>query len=275
MNKQVALWMTLVGLAGCAGEMGELPADPGAQTPRLDEVSMNDAPVVPVVEPLAPREVDLSVSVVDADGTSVGASACRLFSRRPGDHTHMRSDLPFGATCAFDAGGVTTLPVHEKSEVALAMAAPGYPNAIVHVTTGSEALDLSGRPLRMLDDERLAAIHRTAGIASTRATSTVVVETSAAGATYEILLYTTDAGPAALYLDAEGKLLEGAEASVAGGFAVFTEIPLGMHAVAFGHSTSACSQSSELGWAGWEQGTTTVWTSPGYVTTVSGIGCND
>ena len=271
MNKHIALWTTILALGGCASQVAEkreLLQPPVEQSDDLEVV----APAIATAEAYDPEDVQLSFSAVDVEDNAIGVSACRLFSRNPGDHTGLRSDDVFNPVCAFDEDGVTRLPVDSNSEVVFAMAAPGYPNTIAHVRTTDASMDVSRMPYRLLDEQRIGMAHLSAGLLQYQDRSSLIVETSVDGASYELLLHTTGQGPDAIYLDAKGNA---ADSASAGGWAVFPNVEAGMHAVSFGHPTLDCQQLQGMGWGGWQEGTTTTWTITGYATHVTAISCND
>ena len=272
MNNHIALISTILVLGGCASQV----ADSEGREALLPTVQQGDdlqviAPSM-ATEAYDPEDVQLSFSAVDADNSVIALSGCRMFSRYPGDHTGLRTDDVFNPVCANDEDGITRLPVDSNSEVVFAMTAPGFPNTISHVRTSDKDMDLSQVAYRLLDEQRIGVAYYSAQLRPLVDRSSVIVETDVDGASYELLLHTTDQGPDAIYLDADANVVDSASA---GGWAVFPNVEAGMHAVSFGHPTLNCQQLDSMGWGGWQEGTTTAWTITGYATHLAAISCND
>jgi hypothetical protein len=286
MTKHIALWMMIATFAGCAGPTGlaaepkpgqSIPAAPSSAAIGSGATcvgSGSDAHAAKAADdqasqtqPFDPEDVDLRLSGVNAIGGPVALGACRLFARNPGDFTNSRVE----PGCFESSDGVTLLPVDRDSEVAFSIGTVGSPNYLTQVTTSSEALDLSGTPYRLLATEQIAAVYATAGVAPVALTSAVVVETAVQGGSYELLLYTTDQGPAPIYLDAEANPAPSAKTSFANGWAVFPNVPMGIHAVSFGHPSESLELAPGMGWADYRAGNTLIWVLPDYATLVAGI----
>jgi hypothetical protein len=283
MTTHIALWMTFATLAGCAGSVVEpgqgqpspvTPSIPAVCSDRTGARSGSDSNVAKVAngqpsqtQPYDPEDVDLCLTGVNAAGHGVALGACRLFARNPGDFTNARVE----PGCTESSDGVTLLPVDRDSEVAFSIGTVGSPNYLTQVTTSSDALDLSRTPYRLLTTEQIADVYATAGVAPVALTSAVVVETAVQGGSYELLLYTTDQGPAPIYLDAEGNAAPSAKTSFANGWAVFPNVPMSMDAVSFGHPSESLELAPGMGWADYRAGNTLIWVLPGYTTLVAGI----
>ena len=279
MNKHIALSITIVALGGCAADVNGI----GSQKPPLtDGVSQPvepDAEAVPSTAataliseaPFDPKDVELTFAAVDGADRPIEVRGCRLLSRNPGDFTYTRMAGVFSPGCSDSVDGVTRLPVDENSEVAFTISAAGHPNYITQVTTDARAAEISHMPYRLLSSERIEAAYAAARIEPVEQTSSVVVETAIEGGVYELLLNTTDEGPAPIYLDAEGNAAPKATTSFAKGWVVFPNVAMGLHAVSFGHATERLGLAAGMGWAGCNTGDTLVWAIPGYASLVAAI----
>lgn len=275
MNKHIALMMILA-LGGCGSEEDNLGVIviPGNEVePGDDFESVNYAvePAAVSEEAYDPKDVQIRFSAVDAEGEDIALNGCRLFSRNVGDHTSMRRDDVFNPVCANDEDGMTRLPIDSNSEVVFAMSAEGYPKTLAHLTTSEANMDISNLPYRLLSQARIDAALDAADILPIIYPATVVVETNEDDVSYELLLHTSDQGPDAIYLDADGNITDSAKQ---GGWALFPNVIQGLHSVSFGHAELECEQLGAMGWGNWQEGTTGVWTIVGYTTHISAIGCN-
>jgi len=277
MKKHIAL-MTILALGGCGSQEDKLGVIviPGNEVEQGDGFeTVNDGVAIPPAlseEAHDPKDIQMSFSAIDAVGEAIALGGCRLFSRNVGDHTFMRRDDVFNPVCANDEDGVTRLPIDSNSEVVFAMSAEGYPNTLAHLTTSEASMDISNLPYRLLSDASIAAAFEASSVLPVSNTSTVVVETHQDGVSYELLLHTSDQGPDAIYLDADGNIADSAQQ---GGWALFANVSQGLHSVSFGHAELECEQLGGLGWASWQEGTTGLWTIVGYTTHINAIGCTD
>lgn len=281
MKTNISLGLAILALGGCAAPSGE-HAGVAASSRAVGSASKTEVASVAndatASEPAPVSEdVELTLAAVDVFRHPVElSSVCRMFWRSPGSFEDGHVDDYTHPVCGSMRGGVLTLPVPEGREVAMSFGGGDYPQYLTQVTTGTVAMDFASAPLRLLPRASIDAAYAAAGVVPANGASSVVIETNVQGGSFELLLDTTDEGPAPIYLDAKGAAVSGAKTSIAGGWAVLPNVPPGLHTVTFGHPTEQLEQEAGMGWAADERGSTDVWVPlAGFNALVGGIHAMD
>ena len=264
-SKHSVLWMVIAALGGCAGSVGEAMTEPSTR---------DDGSTPARTDGSDPAQVEMSFTAVDVAGMPMQVQGSQLFSREAGSSTESLNDLTLGGTApAAPVGMVMSIGVDGQREVGITMSAPGLPKYLTLVATGSDASDFSGAPFHLLSSKRIDAAYQAAGLVQDPLRASVLVHTASAGAHYELLVNSTDAGPSPIYIDGQGRVVPDAEASLGGGWVLFPNVAIGLHAIAFGHASERCEQVASMGWPGFEPDTTLAFALPTYTTLVEGTTC--
>jgi hypothetical protein len=155
-----------------------------------------------------------------------------------------------GSLCARDDSGMMVLLMPMQTQNVIKLVGPGVSRFHLQVTTAPGAIQM--KPVRLLGDAQIGAVYEKLGM-TVDAPHTAVVETPADDAQVELLVYGSDEGPAPIYLDAEGNLTD-RDSSVAGGWAIFANLPQGIHEVFMSHAELTCSADPIASWAGSTEG---------------------
>lgn len=258
MGRKIGFLMVALSMVGCAAEVAPDATVAGSNA-TLDSVLRDDEDVTVLEpgagEPKALLEVALPFEVLGKPGAGVTACQDVQFDVPEHDGEPCPNHGPIGLSatpvgeqrCQSDSGGMLALEIAENSLTGLRIYPPGGFARMLQVRTGDAPGTL--RPLRLLDDASQVEAYRALSLEMDPERTTVVVETPADGASVELLVGKRDPGPAPLYLDASGAPTQG-EGSVAGGWAVFPNVPQGIHEVLMGHDALDCTADPAASWPG-------------------------
>lgn len=254
MTNKISLLVATLAMVGCANaalqdelDLGQ-GAMPGAREPGMAANPGEMTDLALLFDVLGKPEASMSAcQVLQMTVSSEFATHAPMFRTPEND-------------CTQGDDGILELSIAAHTQTVLQLIGPGFSPVLLQVTTAEGARAM--RPVRLLSDAAIAAVYRRVGMPLDSA-QTVVVETPADGASVELRVNGVGEGPAPVYLDAEGSLTEHAT-SVAGGWALFTGLPEGFHAVFMSHAELSCTPDPSASWPGESEASASViaWRGP-------------
>jgi hypothetical protein len=283
MNKILFSVVTLA-MFGCASNAPQDDAEIGSEvdaTTQGRDMGAAGAPSIAPVSPDADVEVEmtaLTLPVALLGQPGVGMSVCATFQMPVRTDAAANGQMPgkmdFSAKndsgCAHDDGGLLQLAIASHTQTALLLRGPGFFPFMVQVTSNAAAQQMS--PLRLLTDDALAAVYANVETPIDALHTTAVIETPADDASVEMLVNGTDEGPSAIYLDAAG-IPTVRNTSVVGGWAVFANVPIGIHNVFMSHATLTCTPETGASWPGSNDASASIITLQSTVSHSNAFGC--
>ena len=193
--------------------------------------------------------MDLSMPFEVLDSEDPELSAClQFYLPMPGPYASHAANVMTPTAdkrCQQQEAGLVEIHMPARSHGMVSLTGVGAHPFHIQVTTGAAAHAM--QPVRLLSDAALAQAYQQVDGAFQVHPHTAVIETPADSAHVTLHLSGGGNGPHAVYFDAEGNGTNGTE-SLAGGWAVFVNVPEGAHEVTMTHDELVCSADELATW---------------------------